>query len=270
VTGPDNVALERRQWFDHFPEGSIEFTVVTRVLALLLLASLIVFPAAQRPTVLTALAGVVWLDYVIVIWWVVQMACDMNDLFAGAPIPAHVARRRRMLEGLKIVLPSLALLALIAPWPMLLIPRAAARAATMQVLVPVLLLLFCGLAIVSVRAIRRLGLAKGFWSVLLLVPLVHWLAVHRVLHTLASRLAKPAVEHGQTISQPRTAGSGVLLILAIVCWASWIALLWTDQSGAALRAAQGLSVLLGALFAVTDVATMEGLQRQFVTVLRKL
>ena len=64
----DNIGAQRRNWFRSFPEGSIEFVVITRVLALLLLAALAIVPGIQRPAVLVALALVLWVDYLLMMW----------------------------------------------------------------------------------------------------------------------------------------------------------------------------------------------------------
>src|SRR5437868_8574771 len=93
LPGPGNSKLlERRRWFSFFPEGTLEFLVVTRVLALLLMGTLIIVPSTQRPAVLVALAAVVWADYALLTWWLVHVSADLHDLFAAS---ATIGDRRR-------------------------------------------------------------------------------------------------------------------------------------------------------------------------------
>jgi len=77
----DNTVLSQRQrWFRAFPDGSIEFLLVTRLLVVFLLLGLAAMRESQRPMVLMALAVVLMADYAIMIWWSLQTVADLDCL----------------------------------------------------------------------------------------------------------------------------------------------------------------------------------------------
>ena len=110
----NELLVERRKWFRVFPEGTLEFTIITRVLALLMLMALAVVSGLQRPLVLMALGAILWVDYALLMWWAIEVASDLQ-LLSGAPdAAAHSTRRSRI--WLQAVLPSIAALVALMPW----------------------------------------------------------------------------------------------------------------------------------------------------------
>lgn len=267
---------QRRNWFRFFPEGSIEFVIVTRVLALLLLLALAIVRGTQRPAVLLALVVVLWIDYLLTLWWAVQLATDLNALFGDTPPPADVLRRRRIRAAVLAALPATAALLILAPWPHFVLSEAS-RTAVTRVTVPAL----CGLFVVSMfvahGALRRIELGPPPWTLLLLIPVVHWLAVHRLLISFGAELRQRL----QAPGRPATGapGPGPAVRLADVTWVvtmvSWgIALIFILRGGQWPRTLPGSVLPIGAtvmaaLFWVADVAAMENVQRQFVALIRK-
>ena len=273
----ENSLEHRRNWYRFFPEGSIEFLSVTRVLALLLLLSLAIVPNTRRPAVLVALAIVLWIDYLLILWWVVQLATDLNALFAQ-PLPgAKVLRRRRIGAAILGALPATAALFILAPWPHFLTTSEAARLAMTRVTVPIFCVLFVALAFVAHRALQRIQLGRPQWTLLLLVPIFHWFALHRLLTSLHARVRQRSQASGKlTDDDP---GRGPAVIIADVTWVlsvlPWgILVILTLMAGEWPRtmpysATPGCGTILAAPFAIADLAAMENLQRRFVALIRK-
>lgn len=273
----DNSLQQRRKWFRFFPEGSIEFLLVTRVLALLLLVSLIILREMQRPLVLVALAGVLWLDYVLMIWWAVQLTIDLESLWKQPPPPADELRRRRIRAGLVACLPSVAALLILAPWTRFVLPNEAARVAVRLVMDPVLCVLFVILLVVGQRTLQRINLGPARWTLLLLIPVVHFFAMHRLLVGLGARLQRR--EHESEESSVKDAGPSGVVIFADATWflsiLPWgiVILLTFSGGGWPSEAPYSFSpicgILLAGLFAVSNLAAMENVQRRFVALIRK-
>ncbi len=269
---------QRRNWYRFFPGGSIEFVIVTRVLALLLLLALAVVPGTQRPTVLLALAGVLWIDYLLIIWWAIQVTTDLDALFADPPPSADVLRRRRIRAAILGALPATAALVILAPWPSFVLPSEPARAATIRmVLIPLLGVLFVALLVPAHRALRRIQLAPPRWTLPLLIPIVHWFAMHRLLIHLHARLRLRSQERGMpTTDDPGPAPAVILAdltwVLSILPWGILLVVVllrgeW--PSGVLYSAVPSCGTAVAALFAISDLAAMENVQRQFVALIRK-
>ena len=113
-----SILEQRKRWYRYFPEGSLEFLVATRVLAVVLLLAMVVMHDVQRPVILTALIGVLWFDYVLIVWWAICMTLDL-DLLAGQNPTASETAARGWVIGLKACLPSVAAAFGLATWPAL-------------------------------------------------------------------------------------------------------------------------------------------------------
>jgi hypothetical protein len=268
-----DLLTERKRWYSYFPEGTLEFLVITRVLALLLLGALILVPSSQRPAVLVALAAIVWLDYALVLWWLMQVAGDLNRLFARSTLDRPVTDPgiRNMLLAL---LPSVLIFLAVAPWPSLVLGRGEATARLASFLQPGLAIAALVALPLGYRALQTYGLSGGLRTLLLLIPIVHWFALHRLLAPLHARVREGAIAEGLPVSQETGAGAAagaadVLLLISAVFWIAWAVLLGSGRIGALLALAQGGALAAGSLFAITQVAALEYLQRRFATLIRR-
>lgn len=283
----NDTLLQRQRWFRSFPEGTLEFLLVTRLASVFLLLALGVMREAQRPMVLVVLAIVLLVDYALMIWWAVQMAVDLNMLCGrpdGSSAPQTEAlnsdadtgadpcgpRQPVALVALLACLPAIILCLTLAPWPELVLAHRTLPAALTRVLLPVAGVLFLITLVLGYRALRRIRLGPPLWTVLLLVPFVHWFAMHRLLGHMRTRLETYQRGRGET----PTEGPILAVPIADVSW--FLAVVpWVIVAG--LRLAKGLwsnyfppcGAALVALFAVADVAAMEGFQRHFTAVLRR-
>jgi len=289
----EDILTRRRRWFRFFPEGALEFLIVTRVLALLLLLSLMILREAQRPIILVGLVGVLWVDYVLMVWWAAQVAMDLALLEADRDDPPRDSNEAASLFErpgvryrliLQALLPSVAAAAFMAPWPVLLQTLAPSlREGTAALVLRRLDVLwaaaFVVLALVAYRAVRTMGIRSGAWTVLMMIPGVHWLALHRVAGELEQRI--------ETYRRSRREGRGdgdsdrpTAPLAVTVADAAWVLMMlpwgvvvgWTLvrgqwPEGFPLRMVPFCGTLLAALFAVADLAALEGVQRHFVALL---
>ncbi|GMV97146.1 MAG: hypothetical protein AMXMBFR83_15050 [Phycisphaerae bacterium] len=263
----DSTLARRQAWYRLFPEGSIEFLLVTRIILVTALLALAAFQRVQRHVVLAGLFGVLWVDYVLVTWWLVQMAGDVQTLGAGGEA-VDQARPAPWRSALVACLPATAVLLLAAPWPSLVIRDPATRARITGVLLPVLAILYVASVPFAQRALGRLAIGPGLWRWLLLVPIVHWFALHRLLAKLNERLRLMRPAGGQTDAE----GPSPALPLADAAWA--LALIpWSLVVVEALRDAPisrflgPCGAILAAVFLIADVAVLESTQRRFLVVL---
>jgi len=281
----NDILTQRQRWFRFFPEGSIEFLVATRVLALILLLALLVVGKVELQLLATvvALTGVLWLDYVLMVWWAVQIVLDLEDLPLRQTTSAQVLQRRRVHVGILVCLPSVIAGVLLAPWPALLriyqpglLPGEAIITAGCGILV----VLFIVLVVLAQRAMQRIRLGPPLWTLLLMIPVAHWFAMHRLIVRLEGRLR----EYERTnlpVAGERAADSPAWAItiadatwvLAILPWALVVILTltrgnWPTEFPQA--AVPFCGVPLAAVFAVADLAAMERIQRQFIATLRRL
>ena len=275
----DNPLLTQRQrWFSYFPEGSIEFLLLSRVLALLLLLSLAIVTSIQRPAVLVALTGVIWLDYVLTIWWAIQIAADREELLrdpTAAPQPDD-SRRRRRRTLIWACLPATVVAVAVAPWPAVLKvyqPGLVSEATFARVGRPALALAYLVLLMLGTRALVRVRLGPIVWSMLILVPILHWLALHRLLGVMRARLHE--LDPGEQGPVPGGRQSNAAVAVATVTWFVGV-LPWAVIAAVTLVRDQFPSAffpfcgtLLTAVFAIADLAALEQVQRQFVSLLRK-
>lgn len=267
---------ERRQWFLHFPEGSIEFFLVTRVLLILLLLVLLVAGQQHHAYVLLALAGMLWFDYALALWWAVQMATDLDSI--RQPITADRAYWRR-LRGITVaLLPSIAFFLLISPWPDLLSEVASERMAIRRAALPLIGTAFIVFMFLAQRVLRGLGVGSAVWRCLLLVPLLHWFSLHRWILHLDTEVNRLVDEK----NKQRLAGSSPGAAVSLARWAwfpgilPWMILLPAQAFGASwlseslFKGAAVCSLVFTCIFVVADTAAMENVQRKFVTMMRCL
>jgi len=279
----NNTLLQRQRWFRLFPEGSIEFLVATRLLVMILLLALLIIGNVQVQLLasLVALTAVLWLDYVLVVWWAVQIAIDLQEVILRQSTNADALRRRRIRAGIVVCLPSTVAAMIIAPWPTLLhfFQAELLPDATMAVARVVAALLFIVLVIWAQRTMRRIGLGSRLWTLLLLIPVLHWFAMHRLMVGLERRLRESEMAVSAETEHEAADGPELAVAIADVTWAlavlPWSVLMilvliggsWPTEFPQA--AVPFCGVPLAAIFAVADLAAMERVQRQFVTTLRK-
>ena len=107
----------------------------------------------------------------------------------------------------------------------------------------------------------------------MLVPVVHWLALHRMMRQMYLRIAHHRQEadeaDGADTVVPGMLAADVLWVFCMLPWVAY-ALVWLfrgHQPSITLVAVFG--AVLAALFAIVELASMEQLQRRFVSLIRK-
>ncbi|MBP7935687.1 MAG: hypothetical protein KA354_13655 [Phycisphaerae bacterium] len=289
--------VERQRWFRFFPDGSIEFLVITRVLMVLLLVALIVFIARQleRSATLVALAGICSLDQILVLWWAVQIVTDLS-LLANAQSPpggegeprtspattVGSNRERRWLTA-RACLPgtvALLLLALMAGTPILSVfLRVSLSKPVLGAVYLALGAVFILLLPFGQRALQHVRLGPPLWTFLSLIPIVHMFAVHRVARDLESQIrlldqqrspapSTPAEEPGT----PAGAIAEVAWILTIVPWAIVAVVMltrgeWPRGWAGSIPTCGG--ILATTLLVIADTAALEHVHRRFVALIRR-
>ncbi len=268
---------QRRGWFRFFPEGSLEFVVVTRVLIMLLILLSMVVTGNQRSIILVALCGMLWIDHLLTLSWTVQLATDLNGLLATPPAsPAELAAARRRALVL-MALPISFVLAAIAPWPELLLPDGASRHSISRFLPVVLGIAFVASMVPAFRQARALALGPAAWTGALLVPLLHWVGIHRLLCHLDRRISSSfRSQPPQEDSGPATlaAAADLLWGVSILPWLLLAVLAMGQGSGAseapASRVFSICGTLLFGLYSVVDLGAAEKVQKRFVQLVRSL
>lgn len=260
---------ERRRWFRVFPEGTAEFLIVTRVPAVLLMAALSVIYSAQMHYFLLGIVGMLWLDHLLLTWWLVSIRCDLDDLAASEPTSAKAAQMRRVRLAMILALPSIPAFLLIAPWENVVFTLESTRNSVQYVLWPVLLILFTACLVVAKRAIKTRRLNKELpWLTGFLIPGVHLLALHRLLRRLHQD-----VRHSPRDEPPHLAiGIGnVCWVFSMILWGLYVVFVALGD-GFESRAVHALTTLAGAFFfgvlASAQLAAIEAVQRLFVAKLR--
>ena len=268
-----SILEQRKRWYRYFPEGSLEFLVATRVLAVVLLLAMVVMHDVQRPVILTALIGVLWFDYVLIVWWAICMTLDL-DLLAGQEPTAPETATRGWLIGLKVCLPSVAAAFGLAPWPTLPVLRRALLPG-LTVGRALALVLFVVLAVVAQRTMQRIRLGKPFWTALALIPGLHWFALHRIAAGLEARIdhnAQPAQAQSAPPS-PSSVAMSAADVTWVLCMLPWLVVLvlsvargWPGGFPASVFPFCGM--FLAAVFGIADLAALERVQRHFTRMIR--
>lgn len=289
--------VERQRWFRFFPDGSIEFLVITRVLMVLLLVALIVFLSRQieRSATLIALLGMLWLDHVLVLWWAVQMVGDLAlvaEKFgpaAGAggaspnPITGSWSGQQRTRLTVRACLPgtfavlSLGLLVgapLLSVFLRMQLSRSALGIACLGAGAAFIVLLPF-----AQRAVQQIRLGAPRWTFFSLIPLLHMLAVHRLARGIEGQVrrldqqrppADPVIQ--EESSRLPSAIAEVTWFLAVVPWAIVAVVMltrgeWPRGWAGTLPTCCGL--LATTLLVVADTAALEHVHRRYVALIRR-
>jgi hypothetical protein len=268
---------QRRGWFRFFPEGSLEFVVVTRVLTMLLILLSMVVTGNQRTIILIGLFGMLWIDHLLTLSWTVQLATDLKGLLATPPAGSAeltTARRRALLL---MVLPMSFVLAAVAPWPELLLPAGAVRHTAARLVPIVMGIGFVVSMVPAFRQARALTLGPSLWTGLLLVPLLHWVGIHRLLSHLDRKISSGfRSQPPQENSGPATlaAAADLLWGINILPWLLLLVLALGQRGAAsetlAYRVFSICGTLLFGLYSVVDLGAMERVQKRFVQLIRSL
>lgn len=272
----DIILGARRRWLHFFPDGTLEFLLVTRVLTLLLLLSTAIITSVDRPAVLVAITGLLWVDYLLTLWWLVQIGTDPGVGWPGggsaasggvAAESATALRRRRVRLAMVIALPSLMAALMLAPWPaMLHMVRPGLTPPGLEKWVQIIfgvLYLIC--LVPAYRGLARLGLGTALSRVLFLVPLVHWLALHRFIRRI----------EGQLTATAAPASHNLVVTFADITWilgvAPWIVIAVTTYVRGVFPSAMTpfCGSLFATLFAIVNLAAVEHIQRLWVAQLQK-
>jgi len=264
---------QRRNWFRYFPEGTLEFLVITRVLAVLLLIALMIVTATQKNMVLIALSVLAWADYLLVSWWLVQMTTDLDDLLQEPDPQDPNAHRRPVTTTVLSALPSCAAFLILAPWAQVFFGSGGSRETITRVLIPVFFLTFLVLSAFAQRELKRIKLGPPIWTLLFLIPGLHWLALHRLVGGLHERLRQRGGQEGESTEKQKI-GGGMEILVADVTWVMavlpWfivvcLSVVKTDSGDAT---AQNIGMLCGTfmviVFVIADLAAMETLQQRFI------
>jgi hypothetical protein len=234
-----------------------------------------VVKGTQRPPVLIALAGMLWIDYLLTMYWVAQVASDLSGLLADAPVDGHTLARRRMRAGFFLSLPATCFLLMVAPWPRLLLAPGATQHAVTRLAVIFFGLAFLATLVVAYRQLRKMALGLSGWVGLALVPLLHWVALHRLLSLFHRQLCERDTQLGRPEDE---GGPGLTAAIADGLWflsiLPWLIIIAVGLSrgewpmNAPYRFMPVCGSALFALFSIVDMAAMENVQRHFVRLLR--
>jgi len=283
----DNLLRERQRWFQFFPEGSIEFLLVTRVLALLLLLALMLM-RLQRSAISVALVTVLWVDHAIMLWWLLQLAMDLAAISAQnvsdesvKPVQQHASRWR---VAFLIMLPTILAAAILAPWPAMLHNVLTSSSDSLFGIlityrIPILAVAFVASILMAQRVVRKIQLEPFVWTVLMFIPGFHWLAIQRLSKHLRHRIvACQTLGVDKTIDKAAKATPLAMTIadatwvLMILPWAAVVVFVlatgrWPKEFPQVMMPSCGILVAAG--FAVANIAALESVQRQFVDYLRR-
>jgi hypothetical protein len=226
----------------------------------------------QRPVILTGLVGVLWLDYVLMMWWAVQVALDLAVIEGQGTTSASL--NKRWLIGVMVCLPSVAAAVGLAPWPRLafLQTRVAGEWTLQQTIA---LVLFILLAIAAHRALQRIRLGRSLWTALALVPGIHWFALQRIVADLDQRIYRQhqacRPDEAGHFSSAARALADVTWVLCAVPWVVVIAVAaakgWPDSLP--MRGVPFCGLVAGVLFGVANLAALERVQRHFLRLLQE-
>lgn len=268
--------VERRKWFRVFPEGTLEFSIITRVLALMMMMALAVVGGTQRPVVLVGLLGVLWIDHVLLLWWAIQVAMDLR--FVSGKAQADGSARVRARVAFVAALPSVAAVAALMPWEGLITLLKGTRPESgLWMAVPVgAAVAFFAMLVPASRALRTIELGSSGWTVLLSIPLLNYFALHRIAGGLDVRIREQL--RGRGLQESDETGPSAALIAADVTWVlsvlPWLVVIgvavirgWPVSS--AFKAGPVCGTLLAAVFAIANLAALESVQRRIVTLIRK-
>lgn len=266
---------ERRKWFRVFPEGTLEFLIITRVLILLMLLALTIAGGSQRPFILTLLVGILWVDHALLVCWGMQVAGDLQIISTGDSSRDENAMRRRGALGALVLLPSVAAAVALVPWATL-FKVLGYKASLAQAATAIAIVMFVATFVPAYRILRRLNIGSPLWTALLLVPVVHWFALHRIAAGLDARVQDELLARAVPADKLRSPGPALLLaditwVLTVLPWAIMLAVVLARgwPSNTLFTAGSVCGTVLAAAFAIANLAAMEAVQRQIVSLIRK-
>jgi len=121
-------------------------------------------------------------------------------------------------------------------------------------------------------------LKSTVWTVMFMIPFVHWFAMHRLLMKLENSLHQrsqaagiPDIEDGGI--GPLVMVSDIMWFLSMLPWGGIIILNILHNwwpSGIPAVAVPLCGILFAILFSIVNLAVLENLQRRFVALIRKL
>jgi hypothetical protein len=232
-------------------------------------------------------------DYILMMWWGVQTASDLDQLsiqprddapgragaaealdYAGPVVTPAQVQWRCLLAAAPACLPALVAFLALVPWPSFITHDPQKLAVIERVLRPVGLVGFVAALFIGYLALKRVRLGPPVWSLLLLVPFLHWFAMHRLVRHFHTRLNECrqaqgfAANDGPSLALPI---ADVTWVFAMLPWAILVVVGMSRTPGLSWRdGVAPCGAILTAIFAVADVATLEGLQRQLAVLLKNL
>jgi hypothetical protein len=265
---------QRRAWFRYFPEGTLEFLLVTRVLALLLLAGLTLVRGSQRPAILFVLGALMLADYLLILWWGIQLVTDLDDLETPGSVDAAAARRTRLNTFLVAMLPAFFAMLFLTPFQEFTIADPMKRQHLASILKPILGAGYLILVFFAWRRLAAIRFGHNGWVILFFCPGLHLLALHR----LAVRWQRRLDDRLQTARIRSDPAAGGTLLLCDITWvagmlAVGLLVVMSGQDDAVwvnrlYKPAYLGTAALAAIFAIAQVALMENLQRRFLAALQ--
>jgi hypothetical protein len=275
---PQPTLSQRRLWFRYFPEGSIEFTIITRVLIFLgLLASASVGTERIRYYFLVATCGALWLDYALTLWWLIQVHADLRQFEPSEQADASRSVPSRAWTLIISLIPSIIFFLIITPWPLLLVGSFETRGMIYRFVLPILALALIAAIVLAQKVLQRIEVKPALWRFLILVPIIHWLALNRLIFVLHRKISqKSGLQTGEINEDaPHTAVvlADITVPLAIFLWmiplALWISRgVWPGHPLITILPIGGTIFLSVALIA--ELAAMEHVQNRFHKWLEKL
>lgn len=266
--------VERKKWFRVFPEGTLEFMIITRVLALAFLIALAIVSGAQRPFVLIGLAGVLWADYALLVWWLLQLSRDLR-LVRGEALSADDAARE-VRASIVVLIPSAAAAVALLPWGPALSFFGLRSSLIAGTIPTVAAILFVVSLVPAYRMLRDARFSSPIWTFLLLVPILHLPASQRLAGQLGEAVREQLRARGekpQSLHKP-TAAMAVADITWVLTMLPWLVMIGVSltrgwQSGGLFTAGPVCGTCLAGLFAISNLAAMEAIQRQMVLLVRR-
>jgi hypothetical protein len=121
-----------------------------------------------------------------------------------------------------------------------------------------------------------LQIGRTFWTFAYLLPLLHWVGIHRLLAPLDTRLLnqlRRSAASDEAGPGALAAAADVLWIISVLPWLVMAALTFISlepaaSGGMAGRLACVCGTLLFGLYSVVDLAAMERVQRRFLRLIR--
>jgi hypothetical protein len=260
------LAAQRRRWYRSFPEGTLEFVSVTRILWIIALFVLPIAAGSQRAVAACGISILLLIDFALVMAWLTRLTLDSRAWRDTAPMSLRAARWRAGFAT-SATITSHACVFLFA-WTFLPLPIGAVRQhpEILGTLRWALVALFVIAIPFTILFARRAGLPGGGAALLLTVPILAWWSAR---HS-AARISRDLLRSVDPAAPDRDARAG--LILADVLWALLILLIAANLyfpggwKGVSLQSmCSGLGV---AFAAIADVAALETAHHRYLNYLR--